>query len=308
MTGSFISDYGKTELTLSEAEEIKTLYGIPKSGDQLSENPKITSQQILTLIGPKIEQMVTEINRSFDYYRQELHGGKVDRVLLVGGGAQLKGLDDFLSNELGLEVKCGDPFEGIALLDPSLIGSKAEAQVKVFAIGAALGNARDINFLSKASSKKSGFSVPKFFAKIATIMIIVGTISAVAYFADLLKTQKHRVEAKTQKTAAQMKDVREILSVEKLRQQRPDWGKVLKTFSSVSQNIYLTELSYKNDELFVRGVVTGSGEDKHEILSSFLSSLQANVAKDTRLRMTRNLKDTTDQYAFEIVSTIKTVK
>ena len=102
MTGTFFSDTGKTELTLGEAQEIVKEYGIPKPDEPIFINAKITSPQILMLMAPKIEGLATEINRSFDYYREELQGSKVDRLLLVGEASRLKRLDEFLSGHLGL--------------------------------------------------------------------------------------------------------------------------------------------------------------------------------------------------------------
>lgn len=77
--------------------------------------------------------LATETNRSFQYVGGCYSGRRIREVILVGGGANLKGIDGFLSNQLGLtarraseflnEQSCriqfssgrGDAFETIAL-------------------------------------------------------------------------------------------------------------------------------------------------------------------------------------------------
>lgn len=304
MAGDFFSDTGKTQLTLSEAEEIKTEYGIPKTGDELPAQAKITSSQILTLIGPVIEQMVTEINRSFDYYRQELKGCKVDRLFLVGRGARLKGLCVYLKNELGLEVALGDPFEGVAVLDASMVGSIDEAQKKVFAIGAALGDKKDINFLSQMSPKKSGFEMTKFIACLVAVSVIFLNIFAFVHLNGQVMRYKAQVNAKKLKLASQIRELREFEAIMKLKDQRPSWGNNLKSFSHIPKNVHLVELSFSGDKFYIRGVVQENDKNPHDVLSVLLNDLRENIAKDAVLKLTKRIKGTDNQYSFEVVATV----
>ena len=83
----------------------------------------------------------------------------MDRVLLVGEASRLKRLDEFLSDQLSLEVTCGDLLEGIELLDLSLINTQDAAQKQVLAIGAAMGGVQGINLLSRRSDKKNKHNI-----------------------------------------------------------------------------------------------------------------------------------------------------
>lgn len=58
-------------------------------------------------IAPVLDEFVSEIRRSIDYYRSR--GGSVDRILLCGGGCNLRGLPFFLSKMLGVPCDAYDP-------------------------------------------------------------------------------------------------------------------------------------------------------------------------------------------------------
>lgn len=54
-----------------------------------------------------VEEFVGEVRRSIDYFRSR--GGNVDVVALAGGGAKLKGLDDYLRRSLSMDCDNYDP-------------------------------------------------------------------------------------------------------------------------------------------------------------------------------------------------------
>jgi Tfp pilus assembly PilM family ATPase len=91
-----VSDKGKIKLSLEEAERIKREVGIPPEGESKMIDDKILTTQLLSMIRSPLEQLVNEIDRCFDYYREESGGGKIDSLMLFGGGALLKGLQQFL--------------------------------------------------------------------------------------------------------------------------------------------------------------------------------------------------------------------
>jgi len=52
------------------------------------------------MLRPNSSRLVAEISRSFDYYQEKGPENKVDRIVLLGGGTELKGLPQFLTSEL----------------------------------------------------------------------------------------------------------------------------------------------------------------------------------------------------------------
>jgi Tfp pilus assembly PilM family ATPase len=69
---------------------------------------------------PPLIDLAEQIKKYLDYYQTHTshehlppNGKKVEKVLLCGGGANLKGLVDFFSQELNLPVELGNPWINI---------------------------------------------------------------------------------------------------------------------------------------------------------------------------------------------------
>ena len=113
-----ISSQGFTEaisktlkVDLKEAEKLKIKYGI--GGDS-------KSNKIFEALTPALTDLVEQIKKYLSYYQTHTrhehlpsNGKEVQKVLLSGGGANLKGLCDFLSLELKLPVEMGNPWINI---------------------------------------------------------------------------------------------------------------------------------------------------------------------------------------------------
>ncbi|MBV6458013.1 MAG: Cell division protein FtsA [Fimbriimonadaceae bacterium] len=100
------------------------------------------SVRIYNAMAGVLDEFVAEVRRSVDYFRSK--GGDVNRIVLCGGGARLRGLAPFLASSLGLPAAMHDPFQGLSIsakkLDQSLLEENAEA----FAV--AIGNGLHIAF------------------------------------------------------------------------------------------------------------------------------------------------------------------
>ncbi|MFQ5456086.1 MAG: type IV pilus assembly protein PilM [Nitrospirota bacterium] len=73
-------------------------------------------------LGPIIDavniEVVSEIVRSFDYFKTTSNQEHIDKILLSGGSSKLEGLADFLSDRLGTDIELTDPFKKIEV-DPA---------------------------------------------------------------------------------------------------------------------------------------------------------------------------------------------
>jgi len=308
MTGAFYSDSGKIELTLTEAQEIEKEYGIPKTDEAVQSSIKITSNQILMLIGPKIEQFATEINRSFDYYGQELQGGKVGRVLLIGEASRLKRLDEFLSDKLGLEVTCGNLLEGIGVIDPSLFNLDDASQKQVLAIASALEGPKGINLLSRRTDKKNKQDIEPGVLKGIVVAITMVITFAFIFLNNQIQAKSTQLGFKDHEFASRLIQARETLTARRLSEGRPSWGEILKIFSYMPRDIYLSELNLSKDQLHIKGILLVDGKSSRETLAHFISSLQEGLLKDARLKLLKKVNDETDKFEFEIVAGVEAVK
>ncbi len=62
--------------------------------------------------GP-LERLVVEIERSFRYFTAQAPGKKINRIILSGGSARLKGINNYLNNSLGVSVETANPLAEI---------------------------------------------------------------------------------------------------------------------------------------------------------------------------------------------------
>lgn len=87
-------------VTKDKAEAVKREIGLSE---------KIEEKEIISTFEPILENLFSEIERIIAIYNRKAPR-KVQRVNLTGGGSQLKGLIDYTSTKLGLEVAKGNPF------------------------------------------------------------------------------------------------------------------------------------------------------------------------------------------------------
>lgn len=109
---------------LAEAKKLKIKYGLEekiklKIKDDRSKIKKERGKIFEALI-PALVDLIQQIKKHLYYYQTHAAhehlppGGKqVSKILLCGGGANLKGLPEFLSSELKLPVELGNPWINI---------------------------------------------------------------------------------------------------------------------------------------------------------------------------------------------------
>lgn len=93
----------------SDAEKLKRERGFAPTGD-----PKRDGKGG-EVIGNVLQRMVSEILRSFSYFRSLPGGGQVNRVILCGGGACLRNIIPYLQRQMGVEVRIAQPLAGLAI-------------------------------------------------------------------------------------------------------------------------------------------------------------------------------------------------
>jgi type IV pilus assembly protein PilM len=113
---SFTEAVSRTmKIDLNKAEKIKTKYGL---------ETKATKEggEVFDALVPPITDLVEQIKKCLNYYQshtshEHLSDDKIgiEKVLICGGGAGLKGLTALLSQQLGLRVEFGNPWINIPL-------------------------------------------------------------------------------------------------------------------------------------------------------------------------------------------------
>ena len=100
------------ELNEDDAEQYKIEHGFPIEGEP-------QTMRIAILMRPVAERISAEISRSLEFYSRERETGALQKLILIGGGAQMKKLPEFLSENLGIGVELGNPLARIEI-DPAI--------------------------------------------------------------------------------------------------------------------------------------------------------------------------------------------
>jgi type IV pilus assembly protein PilM len=108
-------------LDFSQAEEMKLTVGSLAVEDRFRSQRAYGDGErfmgVYYAIEPIATRLLDELDRSFAYYYTQLPSYKksIDKVILSGGGAALKGLDIFLKEGLNMKLEYNDPFVGIEI-------------------------------------------------------------------------------------------------------------------------------------------------------------------------------------------------
>jgi|AntRauTorckE6833_2_1112554.scaffolds.fasta_scaffold00046_43 type IV pilus assembly protein PilM len=95
----------KLNVTQQEAHIIKTKYGLGVSKKQA---------EITEALKPTLDQLIKEIKRMIRYYEErKTVEGKIGQVVTLGGGANMPGLSEHMTNLLRLPVRMCDPWQSL---------------------------------------------------------------------------------------------------------------------------------------------------------------------------------------------------
>src|SRR3989339_131836 len=95
----------KLLVTALQAEQFKIKCG-------LSDAPECQGV-LLQLLRPMLDDLTARIRHAVHFHNTYFEGASIDKIILSGGGASLKGLDVFLAAELGIPVELGNPLINI---------------------------------------------------------------------------------------------------------------------------------------------------------------------------------------------------
>ncbi len=103
-TGSSLIDAAISQsfnLDLKQAEEYKINYGL---------DPNQMEGKLYQVIDPIINNLIIDLQKTMRFFNQNHPEQKIKRIALAGGPAQLKGLVEKISQNLGVEVLIAAPF------------------------------------------------------------------------------------------------------------------------------------------------------------------------------------------------------
>lgn len=161
-----------------KAERVKEEVGVLLDAREERESgEKLDLSKISFLMRPVLERWVAEIGRSLDYYRNQFYGERVDRILLVGGGAHLKNVAPYLEGELRLPIEIFNPLKEMPFDAKTIDVEALDRTGSIFtsAAGIALSGPKQIDFLPEKEPFWSKVPVEK------AIFIIVPLLTALLF-------------------------------------------------------------------------------------------------------------------------------
>lgn len=315
LTETLSSERGQTALSLEEAEKIKKEYGLPVSGGQAWTEDKISAQQILSLVRPCVEQLAVEIERSFDYYREESHGGRVGRIILGGGGARLKGLKEFLQAELGVDVGMADDLEMTFPMTPEDKGHGALRPCQWnLALGAAFAglHAKGINLLPSEIKEEGRRFIERISLNAA--MAAVVTTAFLAYLGGhmhlaMLQRKMEVLQTEHGRLLPSLKGFEEKALIGNIVGNKPHWEDVLKEISNlIPSYMYLTEIKEESDIVYLSGAILKNaqqGQTDEILLSDFMLTLEKGILKNVTLVSTEKIEGPQATSIFKIKAEVE---
>jgi len=298
MTHALVSERGKTELTLEEAESIKRKYGIHDSDDSQMLDATVTSVQLVSFLRPNLEKLVTEIERSLAYYREKEHGAPVELLVLLGGGGNLKNLTKHLSETLRIPVQLGNPLADFPSDGPSVLNGKPEtAHYFASALGAALASPSDINLLPVEIRQQTRLLIKRSSIKALVTAVVVILVLVYAGMRIKLETYDKRVAAAELELGALSPQIEELPKQAflcSILHKRIYWSDALKEVSNlIPEPACLTEMNAKENMLTVKGEIKSPGLVREQILTEFMGSLEKGIFNKVELISTKESSEGT---------------
>lgn len=116
--------------SMEEAERLKCKHADAFSGAEDGDGRRVNDA-----ISSVLEEMVIEIRRSIDYFRLQQRDVEIDQVIISGGGARMANMEDYLTRELGIRVKKGNP---LSLVNTDNIGTDFIEDAPILAVSTGL--------------------------------------------------------------------------------------------------------------------------------------------------------------------------
>jgi type IV pilus assembly protein PilM len=93
----------KLKVPLESAHQLKVLNGLNAGSRQ---------QKIVSALSPSLQRIIAETRKVIRYYDERIVGhGKLEQVLIVGGGANVPGIGEFFTNELVMPARVASPWQ-----------------------------------------------------------------------------------------------------------------------------------------------------------------------------------------------------
>jgi len=302
LTETLVSDVGKMELSLAEAESLKKDVGFPNETQQ-EVKKGVTALQVSSLMRSVIEKLVNDIKRSLDYYASQFGEGEVVKIYLSGGSTKLKNITSQLFQGLSIPVEILKP---PATLKLELNNKNQENFKDDFlrlapSLGAALAKSDSVN-LMPGSYKREGI---KRLEKVSARMIFIGvTLFLVVFYIFNVAHEKalNKVTSALKPEWGKLQEVQTLHSriVHKnsivsntLKNQIPVYYLLKYLSNIIPGEIYLRNIRIENNarNIIMDGIAFEKSDIGEVIILKFIKSLEdSTLFHNVLLESTQDVK------------------
>ncbi len=328
-----------------EAEELKKRYGLEfwapgKESTAVSEEEKNNNPaaSVFSGLSSLLENLVVDIEHSFKFFSYQVTQSQIprfDRVMLAGGSSNLRNLENFLSDRLGVPVERANPFSSLRV-QPMVRSQRRDfpSDSAVFASATGLvlsqvaAESRQVNLF--VPERKTIVDVWAARAKKSPALVGALAIAAAAVFVGpeigmmmAAKSQSEKITDKVKKARSELtslqsnqvnlaqeeKDLsaKKFLLESKLKlfgnanQDRKPFSKILtKLASLLPEDIWVNKMTFAERKLTIVGSTS-----KNDLVVSFINNLKKpDDFSDVIFNYTQ--KDPTSSiYSFEIMMNVR---
>lgn len=282
LVGSLLTDKGKVEIDLKQAEQLMLQQGIPLN-EPVNLDAQIKASGIIPLMRPLLETVAKELARSFDYFKYESGLNNLDVLYLTGGGSNLKNLGDYLTGQLKVRI---EKLPLPELIDIKNVDAKKFAldSSQLFnAIGLGLSTC-GINLLPREIKIQKIELIQKTSLRIAAV-----TIGAMFVFSWLMINfqirdykQRLNIARLHLQSVEKIKNLKRIVDsreglINTIHKGKVPSGGLLKLVSAIiPSTIILNEFSFDqaSHTMWLAGVVTLGKDSVEKVLTDFMNDLE----------------------------------
>ncbi len=168
---------GTIELSFDEAEALKRAHGIPLGPEEAGHSGRIPLSAVSVMLRPILERLARELWNSFDYCNEQFQGEAVTRLVLLGAGARVRNLAEYLTGVLKIPVVRADLAESMtsAARRPKS-RTAAASEPSELGLGLALTERGALNFATPAGAGvpyRLAEAVPQRVAAAAAALLLV---------------------------------------------------------------------------------------------------------------------------------------
>jgi type IV pilus assembly protein PilM len=327
------------------AEELKIRHGLNYWTPQLQNNAvseedrKNPSVPVCLALISILENLVTDIEHSFKFFSYQVTQSQIskfDRVILTGGAANLKKIENFLSDRLAVPVEKLNPFSSIRMQE-ALKNQRTNPLEDGLKFASALGlalvqrpdSSKLFNFIG-VEKKRSGpnpilqkLSQPKFITAFAVgvcLILIAPQMATVTFYKKEADSVTRRVKTSREELKQRQSNQLDFAEQERVllekkaalderialfAQSRRDdphgfSGLLVKLATLVPEEVWVTKLAYSEKKL----VLVGS-TFKNEYVMNFLENLKKpEEFSDVVFNYTKRTA-TSSIFSFEVMMNVK---